>query len=492
MDLFTLLVEEFYDNDKDLAAEDLPEGFGVPITPVVSYLCFNEPLDLIYSKDQVFEEGADPEKIAIKKAKKETSAAKRGKTSKETGTVYKLTKEQKRALKYIKKKYGKEIQKEIKTFRNNFLAPYQVIKSNLEKSKSIYPKEVFGMSKEEYLRAKKRAENKILNMRSNTYVDLNKEYYDVDTKFKGASELEKIANSGSVNSMALRKVFEKYNLRSSRFDDSDFVALKSKIKNIDIYIKNLVDKLSNTGGISSEDVKVLKQKVNEFQEVKRDMNSSDDSLDDVSNFRRIQNMLDKIEEKIDELDISQNSKESILSNLEKATSVSGERITNRTFADEFEIFSLREKIIDDIKNDKNNKYVDEYKYQLSLVKRRLLDRKSELIGKMSKERSSKKLTDDEKKIYELKPGAAKDSDKLEDYILKIKEDDFFDPVFFQKSDKMKSAERKIDSEIKKFERSLQAKMEERDFKLLKKYRLINNLITIKNMKGVKELFGDSE
>jgi hypothetical protein len=489
MDLFNLLVEEFY-NNKELAAEDLPEGFGVPITPVVSYLCFETPLDLIYSKEQVLEEGKT-EKSAVKKAKKEVSIAKKGKTSKETGTVYKLTKEQKRALKYIKKKYGRAIQKEIKTFRNNFLAPYQVIKSNLEKSKSIYPKEVFGMSKEEYLRAKKRAENKILNMRSNTYVDLNKEYYGVNSKYKGASELEKITNSNNVNSMALRRVFEKYNLKSSKFEDSDFVALKSKIRNVDIYLKNLIDKISSSG-VSNEDIKNLRQRVVEVQEAKRGMSSSDDSYDDVSNFRRIQNMLEKIEEKINELDINSNSKESILSNLEKATSVNGEKITNKTFADEYEMFSLREKIIDDIKDDKNNKYVDEYKHQLSLVKGRLLDRKSDLIGKMSKERASKKLTDDEKKIYELKPGAPKDSDKISDYILKIKEDDFFDPIFYHKSDKMKESEKKIDAEIKRFERSLQSKMEEKDFRLLKKYRLINNLITIKNMKGLKELFGDKE
>ena len=31
-------------------------------------------------------------------------------------------------------------------------------------------------------------------------------------------------------------------------------------------------------------------------------------------------------------------------------------------------------------------------------------------------------------------------------------------------------------------------MEEKDFKLLKKYRLINNLITVKNMKPEREAF----
>lgn len=101
------------------------------------------------------------------------------------------------------------------------------------------------------------------------------------------------------------------------------------------------------------------------------------------------------------------------------------------------------------------------------------------------------MTDEEKRIYQLKPGAPKDSDRLSDYVLKIKEDDFFNPVFFEKSDKMKQAEKKIDAEIKRFERGLQSKMEEKDFKLLKKYRLINNLITIKNLKNIKDLFSEN-
>ena len=485
MDLFTLLVEEFYNNNKDLAAEDLPEGFGVPITPIVSYLCFNEPLDLIYAKDDIIEEST--ERDALKKAKKEMSAAKKGKTSKETGTVYKLTKEQKRALKYIKKKYGKEIINEVKKFRKNFLAPYQVIKSNLEKSKSVYPKEVFGMSKEEFLRTKKRAEEKILNMRSNTYSDLNKEYYDVENKYRGLSDLSNILDGSNINPVALRNVFEKYKLKSTRFDDNEFISIQNRVKNADSILSNLVDKITSGGSVSKDEVSSLKEKIKEIEELKKDMRSSSDNVD---NFRKFKKGLEKIEDEIDDLDIPENIKGNVKRELTKTMRVSGENLNSRTFSDEYEMFLLRQRIVDSIKDGDRNKYVDEYKYQLGKTKERLLDRKSDLIGKMAKERSSKNLTDDEKKIYELRPGRPKDSDKLEDYILKIKEQDFFEPIFFHKSEKMKEAEKNIDAEIKRFERSLQAKMEEKDFRLLKKYRLINNLITIKNLKNPKELFGD--
>lgn len=485
MDLFNLLVEEFYGSDKELAAEDLPEGFGVPITPIVSYLCFNEPLNLIYAKDDVIEESI--EKDALKKAKKEMSAARKGKTSKETGTVYKLTKEQKRALKYIKKKYGKEIINEVKKFRKEFLAPYQVIKSNLEKSKSLYPKEVFGMSKEDFLRAKKRAEQKILNMRSNAYSDLNREYYDVDNKYRGLSDLSNVLDGSNINTTALRNVFEKYKLRSTRFDDNEFISIQNKIKNADAVLSNLVDKITTDQSVSKDEVDSLKDKLKDIENLKKEMKSSNDNIDD---FRKFKKGLEKIEDGIDDLDIPENLKSNVKKQLNKTIRVSGESLNNRTFSDEYELFLLRQKIVDNIKEGDKNKYVDEYRYQLGKVKERLLGRKSELIDKMAKERSSKKLTDEEKKIYELRSGAPKDSDKLEDYIQKIKEEDFFEPVFFKKSDKMKEAENDIDAEIKRFERSLQAKMEEKDFKLLKKYRLINNLITIKNLKNPKELFGE--
>jgi hypothetical protein len=507
MDLFNLLVKELYKDNKEILAEDIPEGFGVPITPVVSYFCFETPLDMIYFKDDILKEEilseASPEKTAEKKAKKEISSAKWGKTSKETGTVYKLTSEQKRALKYIKKKYGKEISKEIKTFRENFLAPYQVIKNNLEKSKSLYPKEVYGLSKEEYLRLKKRAEYKIENMRSDTYSDLNKEYFQVGNKAKGVDEIEKITADGNINQTALRKVFEKYDLKSTRFTDLDFQALKNKIKDVDNYMASLVDKLESDNSISKEDLDKLKKKSTELDVLKKRLTNTAKSpldydkykkiekaikTDDIDKFRKILSTIEDFENNIKDSDLEKDSKERIIKNIDKYISINNEKITNKSFADEYEMFLMREKITEQIKNNERNKYTEEYLNQLAKVKERIYGRKEELLDKMAKERANKSLTDEEKKIYQLKPGVPKDSNKLSDYILKIKEEDFFNPIFFEKSEKMKQAEKKIDAEIKRFERSLQSKMEEKDFKLLKKYRLINNLITIKNLKNAKDLF----
>ena len=105
MNFLDVLVEELYNNDKEIKKSDIPDGFGIPTTPVVSYFCFNESLDIEYYKDEVLKEEIleerkkSVEKTAMQKAKKEMKDAKKGRTSKETGTVYKLTKEQKRAEK---------------------------------------------------------------------------------------------------------------------------------------------------------------------------------------------------------------------------------------------------------------------------------------------------------------------------------------------------------------------------------------------------------
>lgn len=494
MDLFNLLINELYTDKKELLMEEVPEGFGFPITPIVSYLCFETPLELIYSKEELIEEDKEDRetrKTAKKKVKKEVKSAKRGKTSEFTGTVYKLTDQQKRALKYIKKKYGKELTKEIKTFRNRFLAPYQVIKTNLQQSKSLYAKDVIGMTKEEYGINKRRAENKIANMRSDRYKDLNKEYYGLSGKYSSIDDLSSIASQNKLNATALRGVFDKYNVRGSSFSDSDFAVIKNRTDNLDNYLTSLLKKLSSSEEITDKDVSEFSSKVNAFSKIKSDIDDlkAKKSVDSIDDFRKLSKALNLVGDGIDSLDLNDEEKEDVKKKFDRAVSIHDKKITSPSFADEFEMFLIRDRIAKDISDEKSSKYFDEYKHQIDKVKGRLTDRKLDIVKKMGVERESKVLNDMEKKIYELKPGRPKDSDILDDYTLKIKEDDFFDAQFYSKTPEMKEAEKKIDAEIKRFERGLKSKMEEKDFKLLKKYRLINNLITVKNMKPAKELFG---
>lgn len=498
MDLFNLLINELYNDKKEILKEEVPEGFGFPITPIVSYLCFETPLELTYSKEELISEGwkerkeeRDTKKSVNKKVKKEVKSAKKGKISEFTGTVYKLTDQQKRALKYIKKKYGKDLSKEIKLFRNRFLAPYQVIKSNLQKSKSLYAKDVIGMTKEEYFSTKRKAEEKIRNMRSDKYTELNKEYFGISDKYSSVDSLSSIASQNKLNATALRKVFEKYNVKSSSFSDSDFITIKNRTDSLELYLNNLIRKLSSDQKISDADVSEFSRKVDYFSDIKKDVSdlSKTKTGDEIDSFRKMRKVLVSIDDKIDSLNIDNEEKEEIKAKLNRATTVNNKKITSSSFADEFELFLLRNKIAEDIKKEKSSKYFDEYNNQISKVRDRLSDRKLDIVKRMGSERENKNLNDAEKKIYKLKPGMPKNSDNLDDYELKIKESDFFDSKFYAKSPEMVEAEKKIDAEIKRFERGLKSKMEDKDFKLLKKYRLINNLITVKNLKLSKDLFG---
>ena len=96
-------------------------------------------------------------------AKTEVEKAKLGITSgdDDNATVYKLTKEQKEYLGKLYNKYGKELIDKIMKFRNEVVAPYQVIKRNVQKSSKLTDAEVFGMSKEEFFRYRESGRRKI-------------------------------------------------------------------------------------------------------------------------------------------------------------------------------------------------------------------------------------------------------------------------------------------------------------------------------------------
>ena len=448
----------------NLYNDDTPSDYLV--TPAVAYFCFD-------SVDFEFEKPVIEEDI-FSDVKKEQKALKKQKTSELTGTTYKLSKEQKQALKYLKKKYGRALVKEIKEYRKNTLAPYQVAKTYMEKSKALYPKEILGMTKDEYFKYKKSAEEKIANMRSNRYEDLTKEYMGYAKKRQDLDDAEDFFKVHDIKDSALNKVFKKYGFYSTRFTDAEMRDYQRKLKNIEGLKKELIRKIAN-----NEDVKKVKEAIDAAEKEASSVKSSlskkeDETIKSLKELRLINN-------KIGNADISDELKATLHDIIDDAEE-ENKKITSRSFEQEYENFLIRERIREDIRNRKDTKYVDDYRRFMEDAKDSLEDKKSYTAGKLAKERESKTLNDKEKKIYELKPGMKPDSDRLSDYTLKIKEDDFFEPRFYNKSEEFKDAERKIDAEIKRFERAMESKMEEKDYQLLKKYRLISNLVTIKNAK----------
>lgn len=491
-------------------------GSDFLVSPAVACFCFDS-IDFEFEKDETINEDIYSD------IKDELKALRRGKTSEVSGTIYKLSKEQKRALKYLKKKYGRALVKEIKEYRKNTIAPYQVVKAYNDKSRSLFAKELFGMTKEEYLKYKKSAEAKILNMRSNKYNDLTKDLLYLNNREKNLNDLNSFVATSDISEPALNKVFKKYKIYSSKYSEQDMRAFQRAIENVEEIKKEVLDKLSKST-LNKDDIAKLKRAVSEVKTAKSSIH--DDDTPSTSSLSALRSLA----KKISSANISDKSKIDVVSGklsldlkgaLTERTPIknsatsgasrealhargislskdlvkkevndaiwgldndsnSSSKITSKSFETEYENFLTREKIRDDVRNKRENKYTDDYNRNVIGFTTSFDSKRKDLVSKMAAERAKKTLTDNEKKIYELKVGKPSDSDNLSDYNLKIKETDFFEPKYYTKSEKFKEAERKVDAEIKRFERGMEAKMEPKDFQLLKKYRLISNLVTIKN------------
>lgn len=495
-------------------------GSDFLVSPAVACFCFDS-IDFEFEKDETINEDIYSD------VKNELKALRRGKTSEVSGTMYKLSKEQKRALKYLKKKYGRALVKEIKEYRKNTIAPYQVVKAYNDKSRSLFAKELFGMTKEEYLKYKKSAEAKILEMRSNKYNDLTKDLLYLNGREKNLNDLNSFVATSDISEPALNKVFKKYKIYSSKYSEQDMRAFQRAIENVEEIKKEVLDKLSKST-LNKDDIAKLKRAVSEVKTAKSSIHDDDDD-DDTPSTSSL-SALSSLAKKISSANISDKSKIDVVSGklfldlkgaLTERTPIknsatsgasrealhargispskdlvkkevndaiwgldndsnSSSKITSKSFETEYENFLTREKIRDDVRNKRENKYTDDYNRNVIGFTTSFDSKRKDLVSKMAAERAKKTLTDNEKKIYELKVGKPSDSDNLSDYNLKIKETDFFEPKYYTKSEKFKEAERKVDAEIKRFERGMEAKMEPKDFQLLKKYRLISNLVTIKN------------
>lgn len=491
-------------------------GSDFLVSPAVACFCFDS-IDFEFEKDETINEDIYSD------VKDELKALRRGKTSEVSGTIYKLSKEQKRALKYLKKKYGRALVKEIKEYRKNTIAPYQVVKAYNDKSRSLFAKELLGMTKEEYLKYKKSAEAKILNMRSNKYNDLTKDLLYLNDREKNLNDLNSFVATSDISEPALNKVFKKYKIYSSKYSEQDMRAFQRAIENVEEIKKEVLDKLSKST-LNKDDIAKLKRAVSEVKTAKSSIH--DDDTPSTSSLSALRSLAKKIssanisdKSKIDvvsgklSLDLKgaltertpiknsatsgasrealhargiSPSKDLVKKEVNDAIwglyndSSSSSKITSKSFETEYENFLTREKIRDDVRNKRENKYTDDYNRNVIGFTTSFDSKRKDLVSKMAAERAKKTLTDNEKKIYELKVGKPSDSDNLSDYNLKIKETDFFEPKYYTKSEKFKEAERKVDAEIKRFERGMEAKMEPKDFQLLKKYRLISNLVTIKN------------
>ena len=169
------------------------------------------------------------------------------------------------------------------------------------------------------------------------------------------------------------------------------------------------------------------------------------------------------------------------------------RLSNGGFNSALGLYFLRRNIMNQLKPEKKNSiYRDTYRSIVDELIKQAKENKKVSAAKIIKNKTNTEFNEKERKIWELRPSVKTQSGELKDYIQKLKEEDFFNPKYFKKSDKLIKAEKDIEAGIKRFERNLKKKISKEDYDKLKKYRLINNLITVGELKSPDKLFKSTD
>lgn len=375
----------------------------------------------------------------------------------EDETVYKLTPEQMKVMGEVYRKYGNKLINEIHLFRRNILAPYQLIKRLVKKNKSMTFKEVHGLSYDDYKSALESGRKKILK-RGDVFNKVGEKHGKVDEYdelLNNLTEIRKNFNNGNGDSKVINslmdKVYEKYNVSSGEL--YGFTA----------------DELKNITDTISSNTTHLKYIINHPEGKK-------------SNPTEIIDFLEK-HLAIKNLDVSSEHMQNLLASMNKENIKSGE--LNLAVAK----YLLRKEIRNSIKSSGNNEYQSYYKVLIDEMIKKITERRRQMVGSSALDRSSIDFNEKEKKVWELLPTKkAQYTGNIEDYYLKIKDSDFKGVKHFEKPEGVEGAQRTIESEIKRFERKLSKILSPEDLAKLKKYRLINNLITVKELKDSGSLF----
>jgi len=392
-------------------------------------------------------------------------------------TTYKLTKEQTEILSQIYENYGSELISEIMKFRKDVLAPYQVIKRTVKKNKMLTSKETFGMTKEQFKSNLESGRRKIeaRGSRFEKDDDLEEKIEKQDRTIKSLEEVKKgIKTNKRIPSTILERILKEYDLGKENFDSYSMNDLKKAYFDI---TKNL----EKIGEIDADDEEDPIKKSDEISKlVKRNIDLRKGNVAKIAAQKRLE--LKRAE--TDDIDESYLYEYKI-----DLTKNKNFRLSNGGFNSALGLYFLRRKIMDQLKPEKRDSI---YRQTYIKIVNELIDnakeRKSTYYTKISKNKSNVEFNEKERKIWELRPSVGAPTGNVKDYIQKLKEDDFFNPKYFKKSDNLIKAEKAIEAGIKRFERNLKKKISKEDYDRLKKYRLINNLITVGELKSPDKLF----
>lgn len=459
MKLEDILLEEFYSEENDDEPIYLNESI-LPITPFLAYASFKKST-FGALKDKLVDLKTSVGKFATRKKAdalitKEKARAGVGKTTGkgDNATVYKLNKAQMNVMADIYKKHGNKIVKDIMQFRKNVLAPYSLIKRKVKEATRVTNKDKFGMTKAEFKAYLESGRKKIEN-RGERFAEKSEQLRDRIKRINEQIDLldeakNKLDQGGELPKSVLNRLYKEYNVHDKDLLGYSAEELRQAQNQMEREAKEIVD-LNNkfkAGKASSDDIK----KAIELG-TKKEIKVGKDGYED--------------EEK-------------------KEVNKKG------SFNIALGRYMFRRDILDDLKSGTENIIKDSYLKIVENMREALIEQKRDSIRKLRSFNTSTNFNDKEALIWKKRATASENSNDLNDYYQAIKEEDFLDtPIYLERTPELKEAEQKIENEIKRFERSLEKKIGKEDFQKLKKYRLINNLITVRELKSTKSLFKDT-
>ena len=450
--------------------QTIEEGVFFPISPLLAYASFKKRVFTNFKNSKIFKVLNKPKELnnKIKELKgnaliaKEKLRAKSGKNSGsgDDASLYKLTPEQVEVMADIINKYGKELAVEINHFRVNVLAPYQLIKRIIRKNKSLTSTDITGMTKEEFNSSLESGRRKIGRRGEffNKSQDLQNKLRDLDADVpRLQTEKTKLATGKDLDSGILEKVYASYKVGESNFGGHSLDALKKTheelTRNYSSLNKYRIDKTS----MSPAEVLDMLQKQRQLREKGLDTSIKDKE-------KKEGEVKEKKEGEVKE--------------------------KKGSFAAAFSLYMLRRTIRESFKKTvDSNVYVKTYEKIIDDLIKDIRERRAVISKQFVELRKTIDFNDKENKIWQKHPSAPSEYTSDEShYYQKVKEEDFESPKYYERPEELQAAEREIENEIKRFERKLATIISAEDLARLKKYRLINNIITVSELKDPDELF----
>jgi len=442
-----IILEVFEIDDDTITLEE-----GIPITPLLALSVF---------KDDFFKKGKAFGTYLPKKAEKAVKKAQaKGKVFKEkaraefgvqTGeTVYKLTDEQREVIKDLYSKYGKNVVNDVRTFRRNVLAPYALIKRSVKSGSRISSKDITGMSKEQFISALESGRKKI-EARGESQEDKSKDLQRIVSKHsEQVKNLQKAKSSIDAGRPIEQSIL---NRLYSEFEVSD--------KDLQGYS---ADELRSTFNTMARNFKSIEAEKKKFKAGEGDVSKAMELTKSQRELRAGKS-----------IDLTKTEKDKFYK--------------GGNFNVALGKYFLRRDIVNKLKPGQNNTYRKTYDSIIDEMLKRVSGQRKKSLEKLISLRKTTAFNDKESKIWEKRPTVKYESNKISDYFQKIKEEDFLEKqISIEKNPKVKKAEREIENEIKRFERSLIKKIDPSDVEKLKRYRLINNLISVRELENPSKMF----